>query len=75
MMMITVISEMLAVVVSFPLGEGNLLKPELLMGADLTNVSVWNHFLQEEAQELLKQDCLYFLNEEMFWFRGQVEKK
>lgn len=45
------------------------------MGADLTNVSVWNHFLQEEAQELLKQDCLYFLNEEMFWFRGQVEKK
>jgi len=66
MMMITVISEMLAVVVSFPLGEGNLLKPELLMGADLTNVSVRNHFLQEEAQELLKQDCLYFLNEEMF---------
>lgn len=32
------------------------------MGADLTNFSVQNHFLQGEALKLLKQARLYFLN-------------
>lgn len=56
------VCEMLVVAVSFPLGKYNLLKPKLSMGADLTNFSVQNHFLQGEALKLLKQARLYFLN-------------
>lgn len=58
--------EMFVVAVSFPLGKYNLLKPKLLMGADLTNFSVQNHFLQGEALKLLKQARLYFLNKKCF---------
>lgn len=47
--------DILVVVVSFPLGDYNWLKPKLLMGADLTNFLVQNHFLREEALKLLKQ--------------------
>lgn len=52
--------EMLVVAVSFPLGKYNLLKPKLFMGADLTNFSVQNHFLQGEALKLLKRARLFF---------------
>jgi len=51
---------MLDVALSFSLGKYNLLKPKLLMGADLTNFSVQNHFLQAKALKPLKQACLYF---------------
>lgn len=50
--------DILVVVASFPLGDSNWLKPKLLMGAELTNFPVQNHFLREEALKLLKQACL-----------------